>query len=98
MYRNALDKAIGRASTVKEGPLSWVVPFFSLLVKDIYFLHQGMSDRDGRGFIRFEKCMSHARLVSQMLSYKDRVVSCTLEQTLAFLELKVYTTYIGHMI
>ena len=51
------------------------MPFFSLLVKDIYFLHQGMSDRDDRGFVRFAKCMSHARLVSQILGYKDRVVS-----------------------
>jgi len=74
MYRNTLDKAIGHANLSKEGPLSWVVPFFSLLVKDIYFLHQGMSDKDDRGFIRFAKCISHARLVSQILSYKDRVV------------------------
>lgn len=73
-YRSSLEKAIGQADASKDGPHSWVVPFFSLIVKDVYFLHQGMSDRDIRGFIRFEKCMSLARLVSQILSYKDRVV------------------------
>lgn len=78
MYRGTLEKAIGQADAAKDGPSSWVVPFFSLIVKDIYFLHQGMSDRDVRGFIRFEKCMSLARLVSQILSYKDRVVSASL--------------------
>lgn len=73
-YRNALVKAIGQADAAQEGPHSWVVPFFSLIVKDIYFLHQGKSDRDDRGYIHFDKCMSLARLVSQILSYKDRVV------------------------
>ena len=38
-------------------------------------MHQGMSDKDPKGFIRFEKCMSLARLVSQILGYKDRAVS-----------------------
>lgn len=74
MYRGTLEKAIGQADASKDGPHSWVVPFFSLIVKDIYFLHQGMSDRDINGFIRFEKCMSLARLVSQILNYKERVV------------------------
>ena len=74
-YRGALDKAIGQADASKDGPHSWVVPFFSLIVKDIYFMHEGMSGRDVNGYIRFEKCMSLARLVSQILSYKDRVVS-----------------------
>ena len=75
MYRTALGKAIGQADKAKDGPHSWVVPFFSLIVKDIYFLHQGMNDKDVKGYIRFEKCMSLARLVSQILSYKDRVVN-----------------------
>lgn len=82
MYRGTLEKAIGKADVSDDGPHSWVVPFFSLIVKDIYFLHQGMSDRDIKGFIRFEKCMSLARLVSQILSYKDRVVSCGCEHVL----------------
>ena len=73
-YRVTLEKAIGQADKAKDGPHSWVVPFFSLIVKDIYFLHQGMSDMDVKGFIRFDKCMSLARLVSQILNYKDRVV------------------------
>ena len=75
VYRSALAKAIGQADAASEGPHSWVVPFFSLIVKDIYFLHQGKKDRDEKGNIQFDKCMALARLVSQILSYKDRVVS-----------------------
>lgn len=74
-YRGTLEKAIGQADAAKDGPHGWVVPFFSLIVKDIYFMHEGMSDRDIKGFIRFEKCMSLARLVSQILGYKERLVS-----------------------
>lgn len=76
-YRGALEKAISQANASKDGPHCWVVPFFSLMVKDIYFMHEGMNDKDAKGFIRFEKCMSLARLVSKILSYKDRVVRGT---------------------
>ena len=45
-YRQSLQKAIEKASASKEErPCSCVVPFFSLILKDIYFLHEGMSDR-----------------------------------------------------
>ena len=74
-YRGTLAKAIGQADADTDGPHSWVVPFFSLIVKDIYFLHQGKNNRDEKGFILFDKCIALARLVSQILSYKDRVVS-----------------------
>lgn len=42
-YRQALETAIGQASKNKEK--TCVVPFFSLLVKDIYFLNEGMTNR-----------------------------------------------------
>ena len=45
-YRQSLEDAIVKARTAKEErPCSCVVPFFSLILKDIYFLHEGMSDR-----------------------------------------------------
>ena len=31
--------------------------------------------RDSKGYVRFEKCISLARLVSQILAYKDTTVS-----------------------
>ena len=43
-YRQRLEKCIEQAGASKE-ETKWVVPFFSLILKDIYFLHEGMSDR-----------------------------------------------------
>lgn len=43
-YRQSLEKCIHQAGSGKE-ERQWVVPFFSLILKDIYFLHEGMSDR-----------------------------------------------------
>ena len=43
LYRKALEAAMGEASQSKDE--SCVVPFFSLLVKDIYFLHEGVSNK-----------------------------------------------------
>ena len=40
------------------------------------------------GYIRFEKCMSLARLVSQILAYKDTVVSgCSPQHLLDYQQL-----------
>ena len=35
--------------------------------------------RDAKGYVRFEKCISLARLVSQILAYKDTTVSSQTE-------------------
>ncbi|CAI8058076.1 Ras-GEF domain-containing family member 1B [Geodia barretti] len=71
-YRHALVSAFAQASKSREKMC--VVPFFSLLVKDLYFLNEGMSNRLPSGHIRFEKCMALARLVSQILAYKETVL------------------------
>ena len=42
-YRHALVSAIAQANKSREKIC--VVPFFSLLVKDIYFLNEGLSNR-----------------------------------------------------
>lgn len=71
-YRQALALAITQAGQEEERRC--VIPFFSLLIKDVYFLHEAMSDRLENGYIRFEKCMALARVVSQILDYKDTVL------------------------
>ena len=42
-YRQALEASISQADQTQER--GWVVPFFSLIVKDIYFMHEGMANR-----------------------------------------------------
>ena len=42
-YRQALEASISQADQAQER--GWVVPFFSLIVKDIYFMHEGMTNR-----------------------------------------------------
>ncbi len=39
IYRHHLEKAVSEANQGKSGQ-RWVVPFFSLIVKDIYFMQQ----------------------------------------------------------
>lgn len=40
-YRSHLEKAISEVNQTRgDKPKRWVVPFFSLIVKDIYFLQQ----------------------------------------------------------
>ena len=42
-YRQALEASISQADQMQER--GWVVPFFSLIVKDIYFMNEGMANR-----------------------------------------------------
>ena len=42
-YRQALEASISQADQAQKR--GWVVPFFSLIVKDIYFMHEGMTNR-----------------------------------------------------
>ncbi|XP_064396126.1 ras-GEF domain-containing family member 1B-like [Halichondria panicea] len=72
IYRHHLEKAVSEANQGKSGQ-RWVVPFFSLIVKDIYFMQQS-SGKTPSGLIRFDKCIAQARLVSQILCYKDIVL------------------------
>ena len=41
-YRSALDRSVDAAKLEKERRC--VVPFFSLLIKDLYFLNERMTD------------------------------------------------------
>lgn len=56
-----------------------VIPFFSLLVKDIYFLNQAMKKRTADDHVNFEKCWQLAKLVTQFMSWKE--VTCEFERS-----------------
>eukprot|EP00731_Ephydatia_muelleri_P024799 Em0016g1070a len=72
IYREELKGATSIAEqSVKS---SCVVPFFGLLVKDIYFTQEGNRTRHENGNINMEKCMLLANLVSQVLLWKETVL------------------------
>ena len=56
-----------------------VIPFFSLLVKDIYFLNQAMKRQTTEKHVNFEKCWQLAKLVTQFMSWKQ--VACDFERS-----------------
>uniref|UniRef100_A0A8C7C939 RasGEF domain family member 1B n=1 Tax=Oncorhynchus kisutch TaxID=8019 RepID=A0A8C7C939_ONCKI len=55
-----------------------VIPFFSLLIKDIYFLNEGCSNRMQNGHVNFEKFWEMAKRVSEFMVWKK--VECPFEK------------------
>lgn len=54
-YRQSLKAGMQRALTAQEGACDKIViPFFSLLVKDLYFLNEGCSNKTDNGHINFQ--------------------------------------------
>ncbi|XP_053726718.1 ras-GEF domain-containing family member 1B-A [Synchiropus splendidus] len=73
-YRTALRGAAHRAATATSSHEKIVVPFFSLLIKDLYFLNEGCSNRLHNGHVNFQKFWELAKQVSEFLSW--RKVEC----------------------
>uniref|UniRef100_A0A8C7EZM3 RasGEF domain family member 1B n=1 Tax=Oncorhynchus kisutch TaxID=8019 RepID=A0A8C7EZM3_ONCKI len=59
-------------------PHTIVIPFFSLLIKDIYFLNEGCSNRMQNGHVNFEKFWEMAKRVSEFMVWKK--VECPFEK------------------
>lgn len=53
-YRTALRGATQRSITAHSNQEKIVIPFFSLLIKDIYFLNEGCASRLPNGHVNFE--------------------------------------------
>uniref|UniRef100_A0A8C2AV87 RasGEF domain family, member 1Bb n=1 Tax=Cyprinus carpio TaxID=7962 RepID=A0A8C2AV87_CYPCA len=77
-YRTALRGATQRSSTAHTSQEMIVIPFFSLLIKDIYFLNEGCVNRLPNGHINFEKFWELAKQVSEFLSWRQ--VICPFER------------------
>lgn len=71
-YRTALAEALPAADEEK-----CVVPFFSLLVKDVYFLNHSMKSRLPDGQVNFRKFWEMSKLITQFLSWKQTSCSYT---------------------
>ncbi|PWA17019.1 hypothetical protein CCH79_00013247, partial [Gambusia affinis] len=77
-YRTALRGATQRSITANSSREKIVIPFFSLLIKDIYFLNEGCASRLQNGLINFEKFWELAKQVSEFMTWKQ--VECPFEK------------------
>ncbi|NXP52734.1 RGF1B protein, partial [Heliornis fulica] len=77
-YRTALRGAAQRSSTAHSNRERIVIPFFSLLIKDIYFLNESCANRLPNGHVNFEKFCELAKQVSEFMTWKQ--VECPFER------------------
>ncbi|KAK1161047.1 ras-GEF domain-containing family member 1C-like isoform X1 [Acipenser oxyrinchus oxyrinchus] len=77
-YRTALRGAAHRSLTAHSNREKIVIPFFSLLIKDIYFLNEGCANRLPNGHVNFEKFLELAKQVGEFMTWKQ--VECPFEQ------------------
>ncbi|XP_068259834.1 ras-GEF domain-containing family member 1B isoform X3 [Nyctibius grandis] len=77
-YRTALRGAAQRSLTAHSNREKIVIPFFSLLIKDIYFLNEGCANRLPNGHVNFEKFWELAKQVSEFMTWKQ--VECPFER------------------
>ncbi|XP_044270922.1 ras-GEF domain-containing family member 1B-A-like isoform X2 [Tribolium madens] len=77
-YRSTLKAAMWRSHGAKDQRQRIVIPFFSLLVKDLYFLNQGCSNKLPNGHINFEKFWQLAKQVTEFMAWKQ--VTCPFEK------------------
>ncbi|NWW37562.1 RGF1B protein, partial [Panurus biarmicus] len=77
-YRTALRGATQRSLTAHSNREKIVIPFFSLLIKDIYFLNEGCANRLPNGHVNFEKFWELAKQVSEFMTWKQ--VECPFER------------------
>ncbi|XP_012697559.2 ras-GEF domain-containing family member 1C [Clupea harengus] len=77
-YRTALRGAAHRSHTAHSNREKIVIPFFSLLIKDIYFLNESCSNRLPNGHVNFEKFVELARQVGEFMAWKQ--MECPYEE------------------
>ncbi|XP_050312453.1 ras-GEF domain-containing family member 1B-like isoform X2 [Anthonomus grandis grandis] len=77
-YRSTLKAAMWRSAGATDQRQRIVIPFFSLLVKDLYFLNQGCSNKLPNGHINFEKFWQLAKQVTEFMAWKQ--VTCPFER------------------
>ncbi|XP_029603518.1 ras-GEF domain-containing family member 1B-A [Salmo trutta] len=88
-YRTALRGATQRSITAHSNQEKIVIPFFSLLIKDIYFLNEGCASRLSNGHVNFEKLWDLAKQVSEFLVWRQ--VTCPFERDRKILQYLVTT-------
>ncbi|XP_077571360.1 ras-GEF domain-containing family member 1B-A [Stigmatopora nigra] len=77
-YRTALRGATQRSVMANSSREKMVIPFFSLLIKDIYFLNESCANRLHNGHVNFQKLWELAKQVSEFMSWKK--VECPFDK------------------
>lgn len=77
-YRSSLKAALWRSECAVEDRERIVIPFFSLLVKDMYFLNEGCANRLKDGHINFDKSWQLAKQVTEFITWKQ--VECPFDR------------------
>ncbi|XP_006814037.1 ras-GEF domain-containing family member 1B-like [Saccoglossus kowalevskii] len=70
-YRQSLRAAIQRSQASIGGCDRIVIPFFSLLVKDIYFLNEGCANKIANGHVNFDKFWQLAKQITEFITWKQ---------------------------
>lgn len=78
-YRSCLKAAMWRSQCATDDRERVVIPFFSLFVKDLYFLNEGCSNKQPDGNINFEKCWLFAKQISDLIAWQQ--VECPYEKS-----------------
>jgi len=70
-YRTTLQAAVSRSENATDKKQRVVIPFFSLLIKDLYFVNEGCASKLENGHINMEKARTLAEHISQFMKWKD---------------------------
>lgn len=73
IYRSCLKAAMWRSEGAEAGSKEEkiIIPFFSLFVKDLYFLNEGCSNKLPNGDINFEKFWQLAKQISDFITWQQ---------------------------
>ena len=70
-YRSTLKAAISRSEGATDQRQRIVIPFFSLLVKDLYIVNEGTASRLSNGHINFTKARQLSEKLKEFSIWKD---------------------------
>ncbi|XP_062598894.1 ras-GEF domain-containing family member 1B-like isoform X2 [Saccostrea cucullata] len=73
IYRSCLKAAMWRSESAEAGSKEEkiIIPFFSLFVKDLYFLNEACSNKLPNGDINFEKFWQLAKQISDFITWQQ---------------------------
>lgn len=69
------------ANESTNGRFEFAIPFFSLFVKDVYFLNEGNSNRLPNGHVNFEKFWRLSKLITDFVTWKQVVCEYERDRT-----------------
>uniref|UniRef100_A0A8C5AXL5 Uncharacterized protein n=1 Tax=Gadus morhua TaxID=8049 RepID=A0A8C5AXL5_GADMO len=70
-YRRSLQGALQRSLSATSPREKVVIPFFSLLIKDLYFLNQSSPSRLANGHVNFTKLQEVSRQLREVMRWQE---------------------------